>query len=431
MRCLILTQYFPPESGAAPNRLADWAHRLADWGHHVTVLTAVPNYPKGEIFPGYRDHLLYDEREGNLRILRARIYVDHRHGFISRLISYLSFVLASILMGTIKLGRQDVILVESPPLFIGISGLWLKFWLRAKMVFNVSDLWPESAVAMGILHNRLLIWLSTRLEEFFYRHSHLVIGQTQGIVASVQSRISVPTALITNGVDFTCFTEDAIRARHVPRQTFGFSDKFVVGYAGLLGIAQGLDVVLDSAEFLLHIPDVLFVIFGDGPERARLMAEAQRRGLFNLRFYPLEPKTTMPALMASFDATLVPLQRLQLFKGALPCKLFESMAAGTVVIVGIEGEAQRLVETSEGGICVPPENAEAIAAAVRQLRADPRLRERLGRNARSHVRARYDRRDIAFNLQSLLNEVVGSDQQTKHGSSHENSLSAGRSSAVR
>lgn len=431
MRCLILTQYYPPETGAAPNRLSDWAQRLAAWGHQVTVITAVPSYPAGEILPAYRARRVYEERDGSVRVLRARIYVSRAPGFIRRLLNYFSFVFASLLLGTTKVGRQDIIIVESPPLFLGLSGLWLKLWLRSRMVFNVSDLWPESAVAMGILHNRFLIWLSTQLEQLFYRSSDLITGQTESIVANIDRRVRVPNALITNGVDFRIFTDSAIAAREVPRHTFGFSDKFVVGYAGLLGIAQGLDVVLDAAELLLHIPDVLFVLFGDGPERERLMHESQHRGLFNVRFYPPEPKKTMPAVMASFDATLVPLKRLDLFKGALPCKLFESMAAGTAVIVGIEGEAQRLVEDAEGGICVAPENAGALAAAVRQLRNDPELRTCLGKNARSYVLANYDREQIASKLHCLLNQLVVSDQQPKLGSSHEDRLSHRRPTAVR
>ncbi len=431
MRCLLLTQYYPPETGAAPNRLSDWARRLAAWGHQVTVITAVPNYPGGEIFPAYRDRRFYDERDDSVRILRARIYVSRAPGFIRRLLSYFSFVFASLLLGTTRVGRQDVIIVESPPLFLGLSGLWLKLWLRSRMVFNVSDLWPESAVAMGILHNRPLIWLSTRFEELCYRCSDLITGQTENIVADIENRVRVPAALITNGVDFKIFSESGIAARDVPRHTFGFSDKFVVGYAGLLGLAQGLDVVLDAAELLLHIPDVLFVFFGDGPEKEHLMRESQRRGLYNVRFYPPESKKTMPAVMASFDATLVPLKKLDLFKGALPCKLFESMAAATAVIVGIEGEAQRVVDAADGGICIAPEDAGALAAAVRQLRADPELRKRLGTNARSFVIANYDRQEIAAKLNYLLHQLVGSDQYPECGSPREDRLSHRRPTAAR
>ncbi|MGE5207440.1 MAG: glycosyltransferase family 4 protein [Chlamydiota bacterium] len=431
MRCLLLTQYYPPETGAAPNRLSDWARRLAAGGHEVTVLTAVPNYPRGEIFPGYRDRLLYEEKQGNLRVLRTRIYVSRSAGFIGRLASYFSFVFAAIVAGIIKVKRQDILLVESPPLFAGLAGLFLKMWLRAKMVFNVSDLWPESAVAMGVLHNSRLIRWSTWLEEMLYRHSRLVTGQTEHIVADIRRRTGVATALATNGVDHVLFSEKALAGRQAQRRALGFDGHFVAGYAGLFGLAQGLDVVLDSAEILRQFPDVLFVLVGDGPERARLCAEAERRGLDNVRFYPPQPAFLMPAVMASFDAAIVPLKRLELFKGALPCKLFECMAAGVAVITAIAGEAQELVQAAQGGICVAPEDSGAIAAAILRLRGDPALARRLGTNARSYVLRHYGRQEIACRLEALLCGVAGQSKLPQRVTFHEDSQRSRSTSAVR
>ena len=275
MRCLFVTHYFPPETGAAPSRLYDWARRLAAWGHQVTVVAPVPNYPRGRIFPEYRDRFFYEERVGNLRVLRTRIYVNRSAGFAQRMLSYFSFVFCSILVGIIKVRRQDVVLVESPPLFLGLSGLVLKTCLRAKMVLNVSDLWPETAVAMGIVRNRFLIQLSVGLEEFLYRQSCLVTAQTQYMVADIRKRVKVPVALITNGVDLEVFSDGALGKREAQRVAFNFSNKFVVGYTGLFGMAQDLDLVLDAAELLRNVPDILFALFGDGPEKQRLHAERQ------------------------------------------------------------------------------------------------------------------------------------------------------------
>lgn len=431
MRCLFVTQYYPPETGAAPNRLRDWTQRLAAWGHQVTVITAVPNYPRGAIFAGYRDRYLYEERAGNLRVLRVRIYVGRSPGFVQRLLCYFSFVLASILVGMIKVSSQDVILVESPPLFLGLSGLVLKIWLRAKMIFNVSDLWPESAVALGMLHNRHLIRLSTWLEELFYRHSDLVTGQTGHIVADISRRVPVATALITNGVDPDVFSDHAVAKRETQRDALGFARQFVIGYAGLLGMAQGLDVVLDAADLLRGFPDVLFVLFGDGPEKGRLCADAERRRLTNVRFFPPQPNQDMPAVMAAFDVSIVPLKRLDLFKGALPCKLFESMAAGTAVIVGIAGEAQLLVEDADGGICVPPEDATSMAEAILQLRADPGLRARLANHARTYVLHHYNRNDIAARLRDLLLTLAGTGKRAEPVSIREDSHRCRSTSSIR
>ena len=406
MRCLILTQYYPPETGAAQNRLSDWAQRLSAWGHKITVLTAVPNYPRGEIVTRYRKHCLYDECIDGVRVLRTRIFVRRNYGFLQRLISYLSFMLASIFIGIAKAGAQDVILIESPPLLAGISGLVLRYWFHARMVLNVSDLWPASAVAMGMLHNKLLIRISTCLEEMLYRRSDLVIGQTRYIVSDIDRRTRVRTALITNGADLDRFIDPASIDRSVRRAEFGFGDEFVIGYAGLHGLAQGLDIILDAAELLKEVPGLVFVLFGDGPEKSRLQDQAQRRGLTNLRFYPPQPKDTVPTLMRCFDVCIVPLKGLDLFRGALPCKLFESMAAGTPVIVSIAGEAEDLVHDANGGLCIPPDDARALRDAILRLRDNPALGHALSQNARTYIARHYDRQKIAAKLHSLLLSLV-------------------------
>lgn len=411
MRCLLLTQYYPPETGAAQNRLSDWAQRLSQWGHEITVLTAVPNYPRGEIFDGYRKQCFYDERIDGVRVLRIRIFISRNRRFLHRLLSYLSFMVASALIGIFKAGQQDVILVESPPLMAGISGLLLKYWCHAQLVLNVSDLWPESAVAMGMLHSRLLIRISTRLEEMLYLHSSLVIGQTKYIISDIARRTGVHTALVTNGVDLDTFIDPAHINRNACRTEFAFGDEFVIGYAGLHGFAQGLDTILDAAELLKHIPGVMFVLFGDGPEKSRLRDEAQRRGLNNIRFYPPQPKHAVAKLIASFDACIVPLRGLPLFRGALPCKLFESMAAGTPVIVSIAGEAEDLIHAAEGGLCIPPEDAHALADAILRLRNDPSLGRELSQNARAYITRYYNRKEIAATLQSLLLPLAEKERQ--------------------
>lgn len=155
MRCLLLTQYYPPETGAAQNRLSDWTHRLSSWGHAVTVLTAVPSYPEGRCFAAYRAQWLYDDTSDGVRVLRTRIFISQSARFLTRLASYISFMFASLLVGIAKAGPQDIVIVESPPLLAGISGLLLSYWFRASMVLNVSDLWPESAVAFGMSAVRL------------------------------------------------------------------------------------------------------------------------------------------------------------------------------------------------------------------------------------------------------------------------------------
>jgi glycosyltransferase involved in cell wall biosynthesis len=246
--------------------------------------------------------------------------------------------------------------------------------------------------SLGMLHSKLLIRVATALEEFIYRRSDLITGQTQGIVENIRSRIpTVPAALMTNGADVEAFSVDLNGARERVRRDLGLENAFVVGYAGLHGLAQGLETLLEAAERLRQQKDIHFVLFGDGPEKPKLTEMVRKQKLNNVHLHPAQPKSNMPGIMAAFDASIVPLKRLELFRGALPCKLFESMAAAVPVILSIDGEARALVEEAVAGICVPPEDAEEMAEAVLRLRRDPALRTSLGQNARRYVMSKYDR----------------------------------------
>lgn len=401
-RVLLLTQYYPPETGACQNRLSEMAKQLVLAGYDVTVLTSVPNYPRGEIFESYRGRCWMEEPLEGVRVLRTWTYVSRHRGFYHRLLNYFSFALLAILLGIWRAGRQNAIVVESPPLFLGISGVLLGWWKRAPMIFNVSDLWPESAISMGVLHNRALIRVAEDLEDFLYKHSYVVTGQTQGIVENIRRRLPrVPVELITNGISPERFVSTE-SGRAAARARFDFGDRFVVGYTGLHGLAQGLETLLDAAERLSNETGILFAFIGDGPEKERLTVLAAQHHLENVRFFPPEPVGNMPAVFSALDAAVVPLKDLPLFRAALPAKLFECMAAGLPVVLSVAGEARSLVERANGGICVPPENATAIAEAIVHLARNRELASTLGHHGARYVRANYDRRAIAERFARLL-----------------------------
>jgi glycosyltransferase involved in cell wall biosynthesis len=405
MRILFLTQYFPPETGAAQNRISYFAKHFAAVGHAVTVLTALPSYPEGKIFAAYRKHWVLEERSEGVRVLRVWIYATKSRAFLRRLMNYFSFVLSSVLLGIGRSGEQDIIIVESPPLFLGLSGLFFKFFKKAKLVFNVSDLWPASAVAMGIVRNRLAIQASKVLEEFIYRNSDLITGQTRGIVQNIQSRMpGKPVALITNGMEVRALPRHTASLAE-KRRTFGWQESFLVGYAGIHGLAQGLETILEAAEILRSHRDITFVLFGDGPDKDKLLALAGQRGLTNLKFYPPQPREKILEIIRCFDVALVPLRGLELYRGALPSKLFEAMGCGVPLVASVAGEAQALVNQAGGGICVPPENAQAIAEAILRFYQDPSLRSRMGARGRRYVTENYNRFDIARNYEQLLEKI--------------------------
>jgi glycosyltransferase involved in cell wall biosynthesis len=376
-------------------------------GHAVTVLTAMPSYPQGRVFDGYRGHLVLAELAHRIRIVRTWVYATKSKRLLPRLLNYCSFAFSSLVIGTFKVGPQDVVIVESPPLFLGFSGFLMSRLAGAKLIFNVSDLWPESAVAMGILRNKLFIGLSKWLEEFVYRRSDLITGQTQGIVDNIRSRFpGKRVELITNGVDVEAFRLDT-QAEQIEnaKKEFGTEGKCVVGYAGLHGLAQGLDTALQAAQLLRGYPDLLFALFGDGPEKEQLVRRADENQLANVRFYPSQHASRMPAVLASFDIALVPLRRLDLFKGALPSKMFEAMAAAVPLVVSVEGEACVLTTNARAGICIEPENPGAMADAILDLYQRPVFRKSLGRNGQQYVMEHYNRQRIGEKFERLIVDV--------------------------
>jgi glycosyltransferase involved in cell wall biosynthesis len=401
---LILTQYYPPETGAPQNRLSDLARRLARSGHDLTILTAMPNYPRGKIFQEYRNRFLVKDEHAGIKVIRTWIYATEKKTFVRRLLNYFSFVVSSFALGIWKIGSPDIVIVESPPLFLGISGFLLSLCKNAKLVFNVSDLWPDSAVAMGVLDNKVLIQFSRSLEEFLYRRSVLITGQTRGIVDNIQSRFPhKEVALITNGVDVAAFLDASNSAQRTEtRREFALEGKFVIGYAGLHGLAQGLDTVILAARLLVQHHDVLFAFFGDGPEKEKLVQQVDQFGLKNVRFYSSQPSARMPSVVGSFDVALIPLKRLELFKGALPSKMFEAMAAAVPLLASIEGEARELVEKARAGLCIEPENPNAMADAVLKFYQDPKGLQSLGCNGQQYVMEHFDRQKIADQLERLL-----------------------------
>jgi glycosyltransferase involved in cell wall biosynthesis len=189
------------------------------------------------------------------------------------------------------------------------------------------------------------------------------------------------------------------------RKELGLEGKFVIGYAGLHGLAQGLETVIQAAQILIDQQDLLFIFFGDGPEKEKLIQLADQAHLANIRFYPAQPAARMPQVITAFDIALIPLKKLDLFKGALPSKLFEAMAAAVPTIVSIDGEARMLVDKAQSGICIEPENPEAMADAVLRLYRDRAYCRTLGQNGRRYVISHYDRHQIAKKFERLLLEV--------------------------
>ncbi|HLB18957.1 MAG TPA: glycosyltransferase family 4 protein [Gaiellaceae bacterium] len=389
MRVGILTQYYAPEMGAVPARLGELATRLRERGHEVVVVSAMPNYPRGEVYPGYGGLLAHEKIDGAV-VLRTWIWPTLSASVIPRTLSYLSFAASSLFIGSVRLPRLDVLITESPPLPLGVTGFLLSRLKHARFVFNVSDLWPESAVVLGVLGDGFATKLAYKLERFCYRRAWRVSCQSREIRASIDRRFtSVHTLAFFNGVDTGRF--GPVHRTDAARRQLGRSSELIALYAGLHGIAQGLDQLLAAAATLSD-ENLRLVLVGDGPEKGALLENARERGLGNVSFLPPQPKAAMPALLAAADIAVVTLKTH--IPGAVPSKLYEAMASGLPVVLVAEGEAAEILESAGAGLVVKPGDTDGLAAALARLARSPDERARLGAASRTAAVERYDRRPL-------------------------------------
>jgi glycosyltransferase involved in cell wall biosynthesis len=401
-RLCILTQYFPPEMGAPQVRLSELGERLLDLGWEVEALTALPNYPTGAVFPGYPRRRPAVESVGRLRTVRVPLLPSQR-GFVRRIVCYLSFAASAAWHGPRLCARPDLLLFESPPLFLGLGARRLARRWRCPYVMNVSDLWPQSAIEMGVVRPGLATRLAERLELSLYRHAAGVTGQSEEIVESVARRSpGTPAEVVTNGVDPARFGPR--HADSAALDLIGPEPGPVFLYAGLLGLAQGLDRLLDLAASLPPEVPGRLVLVGDGPLRAALAARIEREALHRVRLLPAQPRERVPALLAVADVAVASLGlRLQ---GAVPSKIYEAMASARPLLLIAEGEPVRRVERAGCGIAVAPGDLAAAGEAWRRLACDPELRARLGAAGRRAAETDYDRSRIAERLDRFLRRAI-------------------------
>jgi glycosyltransferase involved in cell wall biosynthesis len=405
MRILFLTQYYPPEIGAPQNRLHELAVRLHAKGVRVEVLTALPNYPKMEVQEAYKNGKLREEVIDSIPVHRSWIYVSKSKGIISRLLNYFSFVWSSYWRGR-KLDSFDYLLVESPPLFLGYTAMFLSRKLKAKLIFNVSDLWPESAEKLGIVTNQRLLKLAYNLEAKCYNKSTLITGQTQGIVSDIKNRFpSKNVYWLPNGVDVNFYNPDRIEDTDFRQRNNFKSTDLLLFYGGILGHAQGLEIILKAAKLLENYPAIQFILQGSGPEKEMLLELKVELKLTNVHFYDPVSKSEMPAVVKAIDVALVPLKNLPLFQGAIPSKVFEALAMKKPLLLGVDGEArQHFIEKAQAGLFFIPENESDLAKQILELANNPEKLIEMGQNARNYVSNHFNRDKIATEFLEVLNK---------------------------
>jgi glycosyltransferase involved in cell wall biosynthesis len=406
VRILLIHQAFAALGEPGGTRHHEFCRWLAEQGHTLTVVTGRVSYLTGA--PASSGAVPNEETDDTgVHIVRCWSYRSYHRSFVHRALSFLSFMLTSF-FASLRQGPLDIVWGTSPPLMQGGTAWAVARLRRAAFVFEVRDLWPEFAIAIGVLHNRLLIRLSLWLEGFLYRRADALVVNSPGFVEHVETRGATRVDLIPNGADVGMFgsAEDgqAFRRKH------GLEGSFVVLYAGAHGLSNDLGVVLEAAAQLAGHPQIVFVFLGDGKEKPGLMARAAAERLENVRFVAPLPKLEMAGALAAADACLAILKPLAAYRTTYPNKVFDYMAAGKPTILAIDGVIRQVVEQAEAGIFVPPGDGAALAEAIQKLAAEDGLRRRMGLAARRAVERSFDRRLLAAQLLRVMEHAQAARQ---------------------
>jgi len=422
MNVLYISQYFPPEACAPAARVAGFSREWVRAGANVTVLTGFPNHPEGILHPEYRKSwrrgFVREERQG-VKVYRTWLYPSANQGLWGRGANYVSFALSSAVAGACVVPGNGVVIATSPQILVGMSGCFVGAARSLPWVFEVRDLWPESLVGVGQTAEGTLLYRTVgRVANFLYRHAtHIVVDgewKRQHLIQRglEEKRISVMRNSVEENYCLDPSSDSAQQTRQALRRELGLREEFLLLYAGTLGMAHGLETVLLAAARLREQGEVAFLVIGEGAEREQFLARSRELRLTNLRYLGKQPREKVPAYLLASDACLVPLRRSEVFKTAIPTKMFEAMAAGRPVILGVEGEAKEILLEARAGIAVPPDDSEELANAILRLRQHPELARALGANGRRAVREKYSCRQQAKAYLELLGRLASRARQS-------------------
>lgn len=413
MKILYISQYFPPEMGAPAARASELAQHWAEAGHEVSVLTGFPNHPTGVVSPEWRGRLrrlTYHENAGGVDVFRTWLWPLPNRKAHERMRNYASFCVSAALRG-LAIPRPDVIIASSPQLLVGLSGWWIAFARQLPFVFEVRDLWPESLTAVGVGdENSLLHRALAAVAKFLYQRSDRIVVVTPAFKDHLMRHWRVPEEkieIVENGVETDLFAPASSPANEAVRRELGAEGKFLVCYIGTMGMAHGLETLLEAAgQLQRQSSNAQFLLVGEGAEKARIKSLAQSRGLANISFLDQQPREKIPAFISASDACLVLLKKTEVFKTVIPTKMLEFMSCARPVILGVDGQARQIIEDAEAGLVIEPENVEELVAAINQLNANRELGTQLGQKGRECILQHFSRARTAEKyidvLQSLL-----------------------------
>lgn len=406
MKLLLISQYFPPETGAGATRSESIVKYLSELDWEIDVVSELPNYPTGKIYDGYRNKFLHHDIIFNSNVYRVWVWANQRNTTIRQLGIFISF-LVSVLFFVLKHPKKyDIIYATSPPIFAGIAGVLASKWLKTKFVFEVRDIWPDAAVDTGKINRKSLFFRWGRnIEKWIYRNADLIIPVTTDSEKIIKERCgNTPTKVITNGVDLDTFTR-CNNPEEMVDEKYDTS-KFRVGYVGSLGVIHDIETFINAAKLCEAIPDIEFVIVGDGGARKKLEKAIKKINPTNLTWLGLKEHAKIPAYISSFDVAINPVYDAEIFESIITVKFYEYLACGVPVISLARGLMEREGNKTGSVITIEPENATLLAEKITFLKENPHILKQMASTAAPYISKHYSRKTLTTILSQELKKFI-------------------------
>lgn len=407
MNILLIHQYFLEEDDPGGSRWNEFSRIWTDKGHTVTVLAGMMHYNGHEKRPEYKGKYFVEKEQGNTKVWRCHVSEAYNKSFLGRLWGYFSFMFSALYAGLFKVkGKHDVVIVTSPPLFVGITGYLVSRLKGMPFVFEVRDLWPESAIDTGVLTNKAIIKLAYGVEAFIYKRAKLINVLTPAFYNTLRDKKNIPEQKliqISNAADFS-LSEKLLREfdRVKFRKEHDLEGRFVITYVGAHGVANHLEQLIDAGEVLADT-NVLFLLIGQGMEKERVKQLAISRGVTNVRFLDSVPKAEVFRYILASEMGASVLKRVDTFKTVYSNKTFDYMSCKKPILMAIDGVSRELVEQAGAGVYVEPENKEEYNRIIREYLAQPERLVVEGENGYNYARLNFDREVLA---ERYLNYII-------------------------
>ena len=401
MKILFLTDNFPPEVNAPATRTYEHCVEWVKQGAEVTVITCVPNFPKGKVYPGYKNKLVQTEIIDGIKVVRVWSYIAANEGFLKRTLDYISFSVSAFVAGIFE--KTDLIVATSPQFFTALSGRNLSFWKRRPWVMEVRDLWPESIKTVGAMKDNLFIRYFERQEKRCYKSAKKIISVTDSFKHEIIGKgiTAEKIEVVKNGANLALFQpmepdQDLI-------ESLNLKGKIILGYVGTHGMAHKLDFLMDCAKNLMHT-NYHFLFIGSGAEREKLIHKKRTENISNVTLLDSVSKSEIKRYLSILDVSLINLKKDELFKTVIPSKIFENSAMQIPILLGVDGESRAILEKYKAGLFYEPENEKDFLDKLEKiLQKDHKETYKKGGR---QLALDFDRKKLAANMLTHLRRAI-------------------------